>query len=74
MKVQPMNRVLLLAGTALLLPMISACTTEAIKRSAYETVYQKHCVDQTGAPNCNPEHKDYERYKKDREETLKQPR
>jgi len=53
---------------------LPACTSEAVKRSTYEASYQKHCMDSTGAPNCDPEHKSYDEYKKDREEVLKRNR
>ncbi len=56
----------------LALPTLSACSTEAVKRSAYESLHQKHCIDTTGSPNCDPEHKHYDRYRKDRE-SLKPP-
>jgi hypothetical protein len=60
--------------TVLLLLTLPACASEAVKRGTYEAVYQKHCMDSTGAPNCDPEHKSYDEYKKDREEVLKRDR
>lgn len=56
----------------LLLPFVSACSTEMVKRSAYELLHQKHCIDTTGSPNCDPAHKDYDRYRQDRD-SLKRP-
>jgi hypothetical protein len=58
-------------GTILLFTLASsACTSDDFKRSAYEAVYQKECVDRTGTPNCDPEHRSYDEYDKDREEAL----
>lgn len=56
----------------LVLPLLPACNTEAVKRSAYESLHQKHCIDTTGSPNCEPGHKNFDRYRQDRE-TLKPP-
>lgn len=56
----------------LLLPFVSACSTETVKRSAYELLHQKQCIETTGSPNCDPEHKNYDRYRKDRD-SLKRP-
>ena len=47
-----------------------ACSTEATKRAAYEALYQKDCLDRTGVPQCDPEHKDYDQYRQERDETL----
>lgn len=52
----------------------AACTSEATKRAAYEALYQKDCIDRTGIPQCDPEHKDYDEYRKEREEVLKPDR
>ena len=48
----------------------TACSSEATKRAAYEALYQKDCIDRTGIPQCDPEHKDYDEYRKEREEVL----
>jgi hypothetical protein len=47
------------------------CTTDAVKRSAYEAAYQKSCMDRTGVPDCDPEHHSYDDYQKARGELLK---
>ena len=52
----------------------TACTSEATKRAAYEALYQKDCIDRTGIPQCDPEHKDYDEYRKEREEVLNSDR
>jgi len=52
----------------------TACTSEATKRAAYEALYQKDCIDRTGIPQCDPEHKDYDEYRNEREEVLKPDR
>lgn len=64
-------RTLFSAGmTLLLLYVLSGCASEGIKRGAYEAVYQKGCMDRVGSPNCDPEHKGYDQYRKEREESL----
>jgi hypothetical protein len=50
--------------------MWPACSSDQVNRSAYEAVYQKSCMDQTGVPNCDPEHMTYDEYRKDREQVL----
>ena len=57
-----------LAATAILLSLAwSACTSDHVKRAAYEAAYQKNCVERIGLPDCNPERQSYEEYSKDRE-------
>lgn len=64
-----MNRI----GVALILLLgLSACASESVTRGAYEAIYQKGCVDREGKLNCDPEHKSYEQYQKEREQTQKQ--
>ena len=64
-----MNRI----GIALaLLLVLSACSSESVTRGTYEAIYQKGCMDREGKPNCDPEHKSYDQYKKEREESRKQ--
>ena len=66
-----MNKKQTLAATAVLLSLAwSACTTDHIKRAAYEAAYQKGCIDRTGTPNCDPEHKTFEEYSKDRDRLI----
>ena len=55
-----------------LLLVLSACASESAKRGAYEAIYQKGCMDREGKLNCDPEHKSYDQYKKEREESPKQ--
>lgn len=50
--------------------MLPACSSDQVKRSAYEAAYQKSCMDHTGTPNCDPEHMTYDEYRKDREQVL----
>lgn len=66
------HRMIMILLSLLVLPILSACSTEAVKRGAYESLHQKHCIDTTGSPNCDPEHKAYDRYRQDRE-SLKPP-
>jgi hypothetical protein len=49
---------------------LAACTSEGLKRGAYESLHQKQCMDRTGEPNCDPEHSSYENYQGDREQLL----
>jgi len=60
-----------LVAIVVILPILAACSSEAVKRSTYEALHQKQCMDDAKTPNCDPEHKSYDQYKKDREETLK---
>jgi hypothetical protein len=66
-----MNKMLLAATIVLLSLAWSACTSDHIKRAAYEAAYQKGCIDRAGTPNCDPEHKTYESYSKDRDQLLR---
>ena len=50
---------------------LSACTSDAMHRGAYEALYNKECIDREGTPNCDPEHKSYDEYTKDREQATK---
>ncbi|MHB8666330.1 MAG: hypothetical protein ACYC7B_02275 [Burkholderiales bacterium] len=60
-----------LAATAVLLSLAwSACTSDNIKRAAYEAAYEKGCIDRTGTPNCDPEHKSFDAYSKERDSLL----
>jgi len=58
---------------AYLLLALSACTSEAVKSSAYEALHQKGCIDRTGTPNCDPQHKGYDEYQKERNAVLQKP-
>lgn len=53
---------------------LPACTSDAVKRGAYEALYQKDCMDRIGAPDCDPEHEGYDEYRKDREDALRRDR
>jgi hypothetical protein len=69
-----MNRKALIGTAVLLVIMLPACSSNEIKRAAYEATYHKGCIDRTGAQNCDPGHKTYEEYKKDREQLTKPDR
>jgi hypothetical protein len=69
-----MKRNVLVRTLVLLTLTLPGCTSEAVKRGTYDALYQKQCMDRSGVPNCDAEHKSYEQYKKDREETLKRDR
>ena len=51
----------------LLLPILSACSTEGFTRGAYESLRRKQCVDTTGSPNCDPERRNFDRSRQDHE-------
>ena len=61
----------LIAIHLILLLAVTACASESAKRGTYEAIYQKGCLDREGKPNCDPEHKSYDQYKKEREESRK---
>lgn len=63
----------LTATAALLLLALSGCAAESGKRVTYDVLYQRACIERTGTLNFDPQHKDYDQYKKDREELLKPP-
>ncbi len=50
--------------------LLSACTYDGVKRTAYESIYQRNCMDRVGVPDCDSEHKSYDRYKYEREKSL----
>jgi len=56
---------------AALLSLLSGCTEDGLKRTAYDAIYQRNCIDRYGVPDCESEHKNYDRYKYDREQSLK---
>ena len=61
-----------LAAIAVLLSLAwSACSSDHIKRAAYEAAYQKSCMDRVGTPDCHPEHKSYAQYEQDRDQLTK---
>jgi hypothetical protein len=61
----------ILLGTAILLTGLHGCTRDAVTAGTYEAIYQKQCMDQSGEPNCDPDHQTYNAYQKDRDEVLK---
>ena len=61
-----MKRKLLAAGALLLALAFSACSSEELKRAAYEAAYQKGCMDRSAMPNCDPAHPSYDEYKRAR--------
>ena len=63
-----MNKKLLVATAVLLSLAWSACTSDHIKRAAYEAAYQKSCMARVGRPDCDPAHKSYEEYSKARDQ------
>jgi len=67
-----MDKKALLVATAVLLSLAwSACTSDNVKRAAYEAAYQKGCIDRVGVPDCDPAHKSYEEYSRDRDQLVR---
>ncbi|MBE0622983.1 MAG: hypothetical protein IH605_20535 [Burkholderiales bacterium] len=66
-----MDKKILAAIVVLLSIAWSACTSDHIKRAAYEAAYQKGCIDRVGTANCEPEHRSYEQYAQDRDQLIK---
>lgn len=62
-----MHRNIFAGAVVLFVLTLHGCASDAVKRSTYEALYQKQCMDRSGAPHCDPEHKSYEEYKKDKE-------
>ena len=61
-----------LAAIAVLLSLAwSACTSDHIKRAAYEAAYQKSCMDRVATPDCDPEHMSYAQYGQERDQLTK---
>lgn len=69
-----MSRTTLLGTLALLVLLLSACTSDAVRRAAYEAAYQKGCIDRERSQNCDPAHKSYDEYKEDRDNLVKPER
>jgi len=67
-----MNRNIVARAVFFFLLALPGCTSDELKRSTYEALYQKQCMDRSGTPNCDPNHKSYDQYTKEREEALKQ--
>jgi hypothetical protein len=67
-----MNRRISIGIFFLLALAAAACTSESVKRSTYEALQQKQCIDRTGNPDCEPGHESYDAYQKDRAAVLKQ--
>lgn len=57
----------LIATLSMPLIFLFGCSSDEVKRGAYEAIYQKGCMDRSGTPDCDPEHKSYDQYKNDRE-------
>ncbi|HKQ30870.1 MAG TPA: hypothetical protein VJS66_06260 [Burkholderiales bacterium] len=51
--------------------ILSACTVEDFKAGMYEVFYQRQCMEELGMRDCDPEHKRYDDYKKEREALMR---
>jgi len=61
-----MNRKMFAAIAVLLSLASSACTSDGLKRTAYEAAYQKGCMERTAMPDCDPGHQTYDQYERAR--------
>ncbi|MEQ1531182.1 MAG: hypothetical protein ABL925_17840 [Methylococcales bacterium] len=53
-----------------LMLMVSACSYDDVKRTAYESLYQRNCMSRNGVPNCEADHRSYDSYQYEREKSL----
>lgn len=52
--------------------VLTACSSEDVKRNTYKALIQKQCIKDTGEPNCDSGQPDYDEYKRQRDELKKQ--
>ena len=55
----------------LFMMLLTACTSDVLKRAAYESLYHNQCMDDTGYQDCDPNRLSYDEYTKIREAELK---
>ncbi|HUL40753.1 MAG TPA: hypothetical protein VLV32_02430 [Burkholderiales bacterium] len=67
-----MNRNVFVGIVVFFMLALPGCTSDELKRSTYEALYQKQCMDRSGTPNCDPEHKSYDEYRNEREDAFKE--
>ena len=53
-----------------ILSFVNACSSQDIKRSTYDTLYNKQCMDDVGSVNCDPDRLEYDEYMKQRESII----
>jgi hypothetical protein len=58
-------------GIGLLATALAACTVQRIEEGMYETFYQRQCLLELAMRNCDPDHRNYEDYKKEREALMR---
>lgn len=61
----PLVLAMILSGSAL-----SGCTADYMKRSAYDALHRKGCLDRTGVPDCHREYPDFDEYTRERQKVL----
>ena len=66
----PISRPLALA--VLVLGLCAGCSSDAVKRAAYESAHAKACMDRDHTPQCDIPKQDYDTYQHEREKTLPQ--
>jgi hypothetical protein len=50
--------------------LLSACTADQMKSTAYDSLYQNECLRRNFTPQCDPAHKPYRDYDKERRKVL----
>lgn len=66
-----MNRTIVTVMLLVLVSLLGACSTEQLKRTGYEALYQNQCQRDTGLPYCDMDYPDYDEYQAIREAELK---
>lgn len=51
-----------------ILILLSACSAEQFNRAGYDALHQRHCIEQTGTPDCDSDYPDYDEYQDQRPE------
>ena len=49
-----------------LLVVLGGCSQEQVKRSTYDALHQRECIERSGQPNCDPNYPSYEEYQRQR--------
>jgi hypothetical protein len=49
---------------------LTGCASTSLKQGAYEGLYARQCVKDTGLPACNNNHMSYDAYKSERDKLI----
>jgi len=52
--------------------LCAGCSSDAVKRAAYESAHGKACMERDRTPQCDIPKQDYDTYQREREKTLAQ--